>query len=290
LSILRLLPETARVTEGSITLGDIDILSQTEEEMRKIRGAQVAMIFQDPTMSLNPVFSIGEQMDQVMRTQLGVSKNEARAHSEQVMAEVGLADAGRIRKSYPHQLSGGMKQRVMVAMALSCRPSLLIADEPTTALDVTIQAQILRLLKDLQHQYGIAILFITHNLGVVAQVCDRVAVLYAGRVVETTDTNTLFTTAHHPYTRGLLEAVPRPGSRGGQLTAIPGNVPANPGEITGCTFADRCPFVMDRCWQEQPPMSNVGPNHSSACFLPAANWVSNDGVKDTEDAKGSDPD
>jgi peptide/nickel transport system ATP-binding protein len=267
LSVLQLLPETARVTRGRITLGDIDILGQSEEQMRKIRGGRVAMVFQDPTMSLNPVFTIAEQMDRVIRTQLGVSKGEARQLSEEVLTNVGLADVERIRKSYPHQLSGGMKQRVMVAIALTCRPSLLIADEPTTALDVTIQAQILILLKDLQHKYGIAIMFITHNLGVVAQICDRVAVLYAGRVVETADTHTLFTTPHHPYTKGLLEAVPRPGSRGGQLMAIPGSVPANPGEVTGCTFAERCPYVMDRCWLERPPLAGMGPDHLSACFL-----------------------
>lgn len=284
LSILQLLPETARVTKGCITLDGINILTQSEEEMRKIRGTRVAMIFQDPTMSLNPVFTVAEQMDRVIRTQLGASKREAGLQSEEVLADVGLADVQRIRKSYPHQLSGGMKQRVMVAMALSCRPSLLIADEPTTALDVTIQAQILRLLKDLQHQYDIAIMFITHNLGVVAQICDRVAVLYAGRVVETADTDTLFTTPHHPYTKGLLEAVPRPGSRGGQLTAIPGNVPANPGEVVGCSFADRCPNVMERCLQERPPLVEVGPVHSSACFLPPANQLKINHAKNVEGA------
>ena len=284
LSVLQLLPETARVTKGHITLGDIDILGQSEEQMRKIRGAQVAMIFQDPTMSLNPVFSVGEQMDRVMRTQLGVSKQEARKHSEEVLADVGLADVQRIRKSYPHQLSGGMKQRVMVAMALSCRPSLLIADEPTTALDVTIQAQILRLLKDLQNQYDIAIMFITHNLGVVAQISDRVAVLYAGRVVESADTKTLFTAPHHPYTKGLLEAVPRPGSRGGQLTAIPGSVPANPGEVVGCAFASRCAYVMDRCWHERPLLKDIGLNHQSACFLPAGDKKSEMTTEKSENA------
>lgn len=268
LSVLQLLPETATVTEGRVTLEDIDILSRSEEEMREIRGTQVAMIFQDPTMSLNPVFSIGEQLDRVMRTKLGVSKKDSQAHSEALLAEVGLADVKRIRKSYPHQLSGGMKQRVMVAMALSCRPSLLIADEPTTALDVTIQAQILRLLKDLQKQHEIAIMFITHNLGVVAQISDRVAVLYAGRVVESADTDTIFTAPHHPYTKGLMEAVPRPGSRGQHLTAIPGNVPANPGAVSGCAFASRCAQVMDRCHQERPPAVTVGINHKSACFLP----------------------
>ncbi len=285
LSVLQLLPETATVTGGSITLDDIDILSRSEKEMRKIRGTRVAMIFQDPTMSLNPVFSIGEQMDRVMRTQLGTSKRDARRQSEEVLAEVGLADVQRLRKSYPHQLSGGMKQRVMVAMALSCRPSLLVADEPTTALDVTIQAQILRLLKDLQHQYDIASMFITHNLGVVAQISDRVAVLYAGRVVETAGTDILFTAPHHPYTKGLLEALPRPGSRGGRLTAIPGNVPANPGEVVGCAFASRCAYVMDRCWRERPLLEDIGLNHQSACFLLAAEKKSEMTTEKSESAK-----
>ncbi|HSG17234.1 MAG TPA: ABC transporter ATP-binding protein [Anaerolineae bacterium] len=268
LSVLQLLPKTARVTNGKVELEGIDILSQSEEQMRQIRGSQVAMIFQDPTQSLNPVFSVGQQMDRVIRVHMNISKSEAEALAEEMLTAVGLPDVTRIRKSYPHELSGGMKQRVMIAMALSCRPSLLIADEPTTALDVTIQAQILTLLKRLQERFDIAIMFITHNLGVVAQVCDRVAVLYAGRVVETADTDTIFTAPHHPYTKGLMEAVPRPGSRGQHLTAIPGNVPANPGAVVGCTFASRCPSVMEQCWQQRPAAVSVGADHESACFLP----------------------
>lgn len=268
LSVLKLLPETARVTRGSITLDGTDILSQSEEQMHHIRGRRVAMIFQDPTMSLNPVFSIGDQMDRVIRTQLQASKQEARIQAEEMLTAVGLPDVARIRKSYPHELSGGMKQRVMIALALSCRPALLIADEPTTALDVTIQAQILTLLKDLQSQFEVAIMFITHNLGVVAQICDRVAVLYAGRVVETAATDTIFNAPHHPYTQGLLAAIPKPGSRGQELTAIPGNVPANPGMVAGCAFAPRCEYVMERCRQDQPPLVDTGPAHMSACFLP----------------------
>jgi len=269
LSVMQLLPQTARVISGSITFDDVDILKQSEANMCQIRGRRVAMIFQDPNTSLNPVFTVGQQIDRVIRTQLGVSKREARARSVEMLAAVGLPDVERIYKSYPHQLSGGMKQRAMIAMALSCRPSLLIADEPTTALDVTIQAQILTLLKDLRHQFGVTIVFITHNLGVVAQFCGRVAVLYAGRVVEMAKTETIFSTPHHPYTLGLMQAVPRPGSRGGQLTAIPGNVPPNPGEITGCAFASRCVQVMEICTQEQPPFKAVGPDHHTACFLPA---------------------
>lgn len=269
MSVLRLLPSSAHVTNGGITFNDIDILRQSESQMRKIRGKQIAMIFQDPTTSLNPVFTIGQQMDRVIRTQLGESKRVAKMQSEEMLTAVGLPDVTRIRESYPHELSGGMKQRVMIAMALSCRPSLLIADEPTTALDVTIQAQILTLLKELQQKFDIAIVFITHNLGVVAHLCDRVAVLYAGRVVETAVTHTIFNEPHHPYTKGLMQAVPRTGSKGARLTAIPGNVPSNPGDVVGCAFASRCAYVMEKCTQERPFLKENAPHHLSACFLPA---------------------
>jgi oligopeptide/dipeptide ABC transporter ATP-binding protein len=267
LSVIQLLPETAHVTKGRITFDDIDILAQSDEQMNHIRGRRVAMIFQDPSTSLNPVFTVGEQMEKVIRTQLEMSREESRRLAEEMLASVGLPDVERIRKSYPHELSGGMKQRAMIALALSCRPSLLIADEPTTALDVTIQAQILVLLKELQKQFDVSILFITHNLGVVAQICDRVAVLYAGRVVETATTDTIFTAPQHPYTRGLLAAVPRAGSKGQQLTAIPGNVPPNPGMLSGCAFASRCSQVMERCRVERPPLMEISVEHQSACFL-----------------------
>ena len=267
LSVMRLLPEIASTPQGSITFDGLDILSQSEEQMRQIRGREIAMIFQDPTTSLNPVFTIGQQMERVIRTQMGLSKKEAKEKAEEMLTAVGLPDVSRIRKSYPHQLSGGMKQRAMIAMALSCSPKLLIADEPTTALDVTIQAQILELLKDLREQFNIAIMFITHNLGVVAQVCDRVAVLYAGRVAETGSTDIIFTDPHHPYTKGLMAAVPRPGSRGEALTAIPGSVPANPGRVMGCAFASRCEFVMERCGEERPLLIQIDDTHQSACFL-----------------------
>ncbi len=266
LSVMQLLPETATVT-GRITFDGRDILSQSEGQMRRIRGREIAMIFQDPTTSLNPVFTVGQQMERVIRTQLKLSKKAARQKTEEMLTAVGLPDVTRIRKNYPHQLSGGMKQRAMIAMALSCNPKLLIADEPTTALDVTIQAQILELLKELRDQFGIAIMFITHNLGVVAQLCDRMAVLYAGRVAETGRAETIFTEPRHPYTKGLLAAVPRPGSKGADLTAIPGNVPANPGEIAGCAFASRCAYVMERCQGERPSLIQIDADHQSACFL-----------------------
>ena len=267
LSVMQLLPEIASTPQGSITFDGRDILSQTEDQMRQIRGREIAMIFQDPNTSLNPVFTIGQQINRVIRTQMKLSKKEATEKTEEMLTAVGLPDVSRIRKSYPHQLSGGMKQRAMIAMALSCSPKLLIADEPTTALDVTIQAQILGLLKDLREQFNIAIIFITHNLGVVAQVCDRMAVLYAGRVAEIGSTDTIFTEPRHPYTKGLLAAVPRPGSKGADLTAIPGNVPPNPGDIVGCAFASRCSYAMARCGQERPSLIQVGADHRSACFL-----------------------
>ena len=267
LSVLRLLPQTATIAQGRILFRGQDLLSLSEGEMRKVRGGQIAMIFQNPGSSLNPVFTIGSQMVAIIRKHFSISKKEARARAEAMLEAVGLPDVQRIFTSYPHQLSGGMQQRVMIAIALSCEPDLLIADEPTTALDVTIQAQILALLKDLRDRLGIAIVLITHNLGVVAKTCDRLAVLYAGRVVETGPTRTIFKDPEHPYTRGLMRAIPRPEFRGKRLEAIPGSVPGNPGAIVGCAFAPRCSLAFDRCFVEAPPLVTVGEDHQCACFL-----------------------
>ena len=267
LSVLRLLPQTATIPQGRILFRGQDLLSLSEREMRKVRGGQIAMIFQNPGSSLNPVFTIGSQMVAIIRKHFSISKKEARARAEAMLEAVGLPDVQRIFTSYPHQLSGGMQQRVMIAIALSCEPDLLIADEPTTALDVTIQAQILALLKDLRDRLGIAIVLITHNLGVVAKTCDRLAVLYAGRVVETGPTRTIFKDPEHPYTRGLMRAIPRPEFRGKRLEAIPGSVPGNPGAIVGCAFAPRCSLAFDRCHVEAPPLVSVGEDHQCACFL-----------------------
>ena len=267
LSVLRLLPQTATIPQGRILFRGQDLLSLSEREMRKVRGGQIAMIFQNPGSSLNPVFTIGSQMVAIIRKHFSISKKEARARAEAMLEAVGLPDVQRIFTSYPHQLSGGMQQRVMIAIALSCEPDLLIADEPTTALDVTIQAQILALLKDLRDRLGIAIVLITHNLGVVAKTCDRLAVLYAGRVVETGPTRTIFKDPEHPYTRGLMRAIPRPEFRGKRLEAIPGSVPGNPGAIVGCPFAPRCSLAFDRCHVEAPPLVTVGEDHQCACFL-----------------------
>ncbi|WKZ52508.1 MAG: ABC transporter ATP-binding protein [Anaerolineales bacterium] len=267
LSILRLLPRSARITRGQITFFDRDLLSLSASEMQELRGGDIAMIFQDPSSSLNPVFDIGSQMMRVLRQHRGMKKDQAYERAAQMLEAVGLSDVKRMLAAYPHQLSGGQQQRVMIAMALSCNPRLLIADEPTTALDVTIQAQILRLLRDLQTDFAFSVIFITHNLGVVAQTCDRLAVLYAGRVAEIGSAADIFENPQHPYTRGLMNAIPRPGSRGKQMAAIPGAVPSNPGALTGCPFAPRCEFAFERCFVETPPLYELGDTHKSACFL-----------------------
>jgi peptide/nickel transport system ATP-binding protein len=267
LSILRLLPRSASITSGEILLDGKDLLKASASEMENLRGNEIAMIFQDPSSSLNPVFTIGSQMERVLRQHTKMNAMEANAHAAEMLEKVGLPDVKRMLAAYPHQLSGGQQQRVMIAMALSCSPRLLIADEPTTALDVTIQAQILRLLRDLQEQFAFSVILITHNLGVVAQTCDRLAVLYAGRVAEVGSTEDIFNNPQHPYTRGLMNAIPRPGSRGKKMSAIPGTVPSNPGELTGCPFAPRCEFAFERCTVEVPSLQNISAGHQGACFL-----------------------
>ncbi len=267
LSILRLLPRSASVTRGQIIFEGVDLLGLSQREIEAVRGRKIAMIFQDPSSSLNPVFSIGSQIERVITQHMQMTKRQALAQAQEVLEAVGLPDVSRIMESYPHQLSGGMQQRVMIAMALSCRPRLLIADEPTTSLDVTIQAQILKLLRELQKKFDISVILITHNLGVIAQTCDRLAVLYAGRVAESGPTSAIFANPRHPYTRGLMNAIPRPGGRGKKMATIPGTVPSNPGAVTGCAFAPRCEFAFDRCRVESPPLYRVAESQSSACFL-----------------------
>ncbi|MCC6297690.1 MAG: ABC transporter ATP-binding protein [Anaerolineales bacterium] len=267
LSILRLLPRSARISYGKIEFNGANLLDAPMKDMESLRGREMAMIFQDPSSSLNPVFTIGSQMERVLRQHLKMSAKDAKARAAEMLTKVGLPDVTRMLAAYPHQLSGGQQQRVMIAMALLCNPRLLIADEPTTALDVTIQAQILKLLKDLQAQFDFSVILITHNLGVVAQTCDRLAVLYAGRVAEIGSTEDIFNNPQHPYTRGLMNAIPRPGSRGKKMAAIPGTVPSNPGAIKGCPFAERCEFVFERCRVELPALSEVSEGHEAACFL-----------------------
>ena len=267
LSVLRLLPKSARITNGSILFNDKDLLKASMKEMETLRGNDIAMIFQDPSSSLNPVFTIGSQMERVIRQHTQMNAQAAKSRAAEMLTKVGLPDVQRMLAAYPHQLSGGQQQRVMIAMALSCNPKLLIADEPTTALDVTIQAQILRLLRDLQEQFEFSVILITHNLGVVAQTCDRLAVLYAGRVAEIGSTADIFNNPQHPYTRGLMNAIPRPGSRGKKMAAIPGTVPSNPGAVVGCPFAPRCEHVFERCKIETPTPFAVSAGHQAACFL-----------------------
>jgi oligopeptide/dipeptide ABC transporter ATP-binding protein len=267
LSILRLLPRSATITGGQVLLEGTDLLGLSHSHIESLRGSKIAMIFQDPSTALNPVFTIGSQIERVIRQHMQINLREARQKVRSLMMAVGLPDVERILSSYSHQLSGGMQQRVMIAMALSCSPRLLIADEPTTSLDVTIQAQILKLLRELQKKFNVSVILITHNLGVIAQTCDRLAVLYGGRVAESGSTRELFTHPQHPYTRGLMNAIPHPGTRGRKMATIPGTVPTNPGAMSGCPFAPRCEFVMQRCSQEVPRLYTLGEDHSCACFL-----------------------
>ena len=267
LSVLRLLPRSAAITGGEVFFEDVNLLKLSRSEIEAVRGRKIAMIFQDPSTSLNPVFTIGSQIERVIRQHIHMTGRQTVAKAGETLSSVGLPDVKRILDSYPHQLSGGMQQRIMIAMALSCSPRLLIADEPTTALDVTIQAQILKLLRDLQKKFDVAVILITHNLGVIAQTCDRLAVLYGGRVAESGSTRDIFNQPQHPYTRGLMNAIPHPGRRGRKMATIPGTVPTNPGAMTGCTFAPRCEFAIERCSREVPPLYPLGENHTSACFL-----------------------
>jgi len=267
LSILQLLPKPGKVTQGQIRFHGEDLLTRSHRQMRQIRGDRIAMIFQDPFTSLNPVFRIGRQLSDVLRQHRNVNKKDAQKRILSMLDSVGLPDVERIYNSYPHELSGGQQQRVMIAMALISEPELLIADEPTTALDVTIQAQILRLIRDLCDDHGISVLLITHDLGVVSEVCDRSAVFYGGEVVETAPTQQLLAHPQHPYTQGLLSALPTTAKKGQPLTVIEGTVPANPGMITGCIFASRCVHVHERCTQEKPPLYTLNDGQQAACFL-----------------------
>jgi oligopeptide/dipeptide ABC transporter ATP-binding protein len=267
LSILRLLSRSAKITSGHIFFEGVDLVSLPEEEIESLRGNKIAMIFQDPSTSLNPVFIVGSQIQRVVQKHLKVTTMQAYEKTCSVMDAVGLPDVKRIIDSYPHQLSGGMLQRVMIAMALSCNPRLLIADEPTTSLDVTIQAQILKLLREMQEKFNVSVILITHNLGVIAQSCDNMAVLYGGRAIESGSVGNIFDQPAHPYTQGLMNAIPHPCMRGKKLSIITGTVPPNPGALAGCAFAPRCNFVMDQCLVAAPQLYQVSENHSSACYL-----------------------
>ena len=271
LSILRLIRSPGRIEQGSaIRFQGRDLLSLNEREMQQVRGNRIAMVFQEPMTALNPVFTVGDQIAEVARIHAGMSRRDAAAKAVEMLELVGIPDPAQRANDYPHQLSGGMRQRVVIAMALVMNPALIIADEPTTALDVTIQAQILELLADLTRRLGTSILLITHDLGVVAENCSRVIVMYAGEVVEEATTVELFAHAHHPYTEGLLGAMPRVGGSAERLATIPGTVPPPTNWPTGCRFRDRCMYAWERCVQEHPPLYQIAGGHTSRCHLAEA--------------------
>ncbi len=269
MSVLRLIPEPPGKIAGSIRFQGRELLDLTEPEMRRIRGNEISMIFQEPMTSLNPVLTVGRQIGETLRLHQGLGRRAAEARAIEMLQLVGIPEPARRVREYPHQLSGGMRQRVMIAIALACNPKLLIADEPTTALDVTIQAQILGLMRDLKHRVGAAIVLITHDLGVVAEVAERVVVMYAGRKVEEAPVGPLFRTPRHPYTQGLLGSVPKLGSsligEETRLSEIPGLVPSLKRRIPGCVFATRCPYATELCRSVAPALETKAPGHIVAC-------------------------
>ena len=270
LSIMRLVPSPpGRIVGGEIFYRGRDLLKLNNEEMRKIRGNEISMIFQEPMTSLNPVFTVGNQIGEAIRLHQGLGKKETRAKTIEMLRLVKIADPDSRVDAYPHQLSGGMRQRVMIAMALSCNPSLLIADEPTTALDVTIQAQILELIKELQQRLGMALLLITHDLGIVAERADEVAIMYAGKIVERARAQAIFARPFHPYTVGLLNSLPGTGAKKKKrLDAIPGVVPSPLDLPSGCRFRDRCPKAQAVCAETEPQLLEKEPGHWVACYFP----------------------
>jgi peptide/nickel transport system ATP-binding protein len=267
LALLRLVPAPGRIEDGSaIRLGDTDVLALQGEPLRRIRGRRIGMIFQDPMTSLNPVFTVGDQIAEGVRAHFDVSRAEARRRALKLLQEVGIPDPAARLDAYPHQLSGGMRQRVMIAIALSAEPEILVADEPTTALDVTVQAQILEVLDRLRDSHGMAVLLITHDLGIVAGRADRVAVMYAGQIVEEAPTDRLFARPSHPYTQGLFASVPRITGPVGRLSPIGGSVPPPGAWPSGCRFRPRCPKAFDKS-ESMPPLLPVGPDHRMRCWL-----------------------
>lgn len=278
MSLIRLLPmPPAEIRSGTVEFGDVDLMQVSEDKMRAIRGDRIGMVFQDPMTSLNPVFNVGYQLMEPLRKHMGLDKAGARKRSVELLELVGIPDAERRLRDYPHQFSGGMRQRVMIAIALACDPEVLIADEPTTALDVTIQAQILELVKELRQKLGMAIVWITHDLGVIAGIADRVMVMYAGQVVEEGPVRSLFANPSHPYTQMLLETVPSiSGERADRLQVIQGQPPMLVADPSACAFRDRCPHAFDRCARENPLLEDVGDDggqdgHRAACFWEGSN-------------------
>ncbi len=268
LSVMRLVSAPAgRITEGRVLFKGRDLLALSDDDMRKVRGREIGMIFQEPMTSLNPVLTVGRQLTETLEIHLGMTPAQARARAGEILGLVGISDPERRLRQYPHQFSGGMRQRIMIAMALSCNPALILADEPTTALDVTIQAQILELLKDLSRKLGVAMLMITHNLGVVARYADRVNVMYAGRIVERGTAREIYAHPRHPYTLGLLRSVPRLDEpRKARLDPISGQPPDLTRLPPGCAFAPRCGFVVERCRVDRPELATVAEAHTAACW------------------------
>jgi peptide/nickel transport system ATP-binding protein len=274
-SILRLIRPPGRITgESRIALDGADLMALNDESLRQIRGNRISMIFQEPMTALNPVLRIGDQVAEVLRVHEKTRAREARERAIDMLRLVGLSDPAARAEQYPHQLSGGMRQRVVIAMALVMHPELVLADEPTTALDVTVQAQILELLAELRERMGMAMLLITHDLGVIAESTSRVIVMYAGEIVEEAPVAVLFAAAHHPYTAGLLRAIPEPtpADRGRRLAVIPGSVPPATEWPSGCRFRERCAFAWERCEQEHPPLYEMAKGHTSRCHLAEEPW------------------
>jgi len=268
LSVMRLIPDPpGKIVAGTIQFRGQNLLELGDEGMRRIRGNEISMIFQEPMTSLNPVFTVGDQIMEAILLHQHKTKDEARELAIEMLEKVGIPSASSRVDEYPHQMSGGMRQRVMIAMALSCNPSLLIADEPTTALDVTIQAQILDLIRSLQRESGLSVLLITHDLGVIAEMADDVVVMYAGKVVERGDVLTVFQHHIHPYTEGLFKSLPSIGKPHARLLTIEGNVPTAYSFPSGCRFRDRCPLAEPRCAESEPPLVDLGNGHAAACFV-----------------------
>jgi peptide/nickel transport system ATP-binding protein len=275
LAVMGLLPKGDCDVSGAVRFDGVDLLQLPDRALRDLRGDRLAMIFQEPMTSLNPSYTVGEQIIEAIVRHRGVSRHEARARAVEMLRRVRIPSPEERIDDYPHKLSGGMRQRVMIAIALACDPELLIADEPTTALDVTIQAQILDLMRELKAETGAAIILITHDLGVVAEVCDEVAVMYAGQIVERAPVEALFAEPQHPYTLGLMGSIPRLDRRAERLATIEGSLPDMTAPPLACRFAPRCPFVEDRCTAAAPPVVTVGPGHWSRCFrVPLQDLVS----------------
>src|SRR5215831_2081432 len=267
LTILRLLPPAARIAAGRLLFEGEDLLKKSDADMRRVRGKRIAMILQDPMASLNPLFTIGDQVAEPIRVHEGAGRAAAWSRAYELLKAVRIPSPQTRLRQHPHEMSGGMRQRIVGAIAISCGPRLLIADEPTTSLDLTIQAQYLSLLRELQRAHGLALIFITHNLGIVAKMCDAVAVMYAGRVVEAGPVRQIFNAPRHPYTRALIESIPRLGEANGRLTAIEGQPPDPAALPEGCAFHPRCPVRLEKCASERPRESVVGAAHRTSCWL-----------------------